>query len=466
MRWIRSLHVQLFLWAIMPVTFVLIAFSFTGVYSHQQTMRDFVVERDAAMADLLASVAEDGLAQGVVGGDGSGLPQWMALQERDVFGMVSILDADGTVLVHSDPDRIGTNATKVAGMTQALSRRKGFAIVRETGKPVLVSFAPVRSTLWTVVIREPVQELIGPLLRFPRLVPVIALGAGLLSCSILFFGWWTIVQPLQQLSRAAEAVSWGEYDSIDRPVRGVQEVRDLYLTLRDMVRRIRGYEAGVRDYLSAVTQGQEIERTRLARELHDGTVQDLIVLGQRAEMAQRWVERGESDRARQVLAELRHTEQNTVRELRRIISALRPIYLEDLGFVPALDMLVRQHADLTNAELRLETSEPVCRLPTEVELAAYRIAQEALRNAIEHAQAMHIDIRVQCQPDMLRLIVSDDGVGFVLPDQPRDLTQEGHFGLLGMQERAAQLGGMLHVDTAPGQGTRVTAHLITPPAPD
>jgi signal transduction histidine kinase len=450
----------------MPVTFVLIAFSFTGVYSHQQTMRDFVVERDAAMAHLLAQVAEDGLAHGVIGGDGSGLLQWMALDERNLPGTVFVLDTDGIVLVHSQPDHVGANLEDIPGVIEALARREGFVIVQDEREPVLVTFAPVRGSPWTVVIREPVQDLIGPLLRFPSLVPAIAIGAGVLSLLILYFGWRTIVQPLQQLAHAAEAVSWGEYNSIDRPVQGVQEIRDLHGALADMVQRIRGYEAGVRDYLNAMTQGQEIERARLARELHDGPVQALIALGQRAEMAQRWVERGQSDRAHAALAELRQTEQDTVGELRRIIGALRPIYLEDLGFVPALEMLVRQSTDLTTAELHLEVGDRVHRLSPEVELAAYRVAQEALRNAVEHAQATHITLRVQCRDSRLQLTVTDDGVGFVLPDQPQALTREGHFGLLGMQERVTQLGGTFHIDTAPGQGTRVEVSLSNQPAQD
>jgi signal transduction histidine kinase len=466
MRWIRSLHVQLFLWAVMPVTFVLIALSFTGVYSHQQTMRDFVVERDAAMAHLLAQVAEDGLAHGVVGGDGSGLRQWMALDERDLPGTVFVLDPDGTAVVHSPPDRVGANLKDTPGIAEALARREGFVLVQDEGEPVLVTFAPVRGSPWTVIIREPVQDLLGPLLRFPSLVPAIAIGAGVLSLLILLFGWRTIVQPLQQLSREAEDVSWGEYGSIDQPVQGVQEIRDLHRALADMVERIRGYEAGVRDYLSAITQGQEIERARLARELHDGPVQALIALGQRAEMAQRWVERAQSERAHAALAELRQTEQDTVSELRRIIGALRPIYLEDLGFVPALEMLVRQNAGLTTSELHLETGDRVHRLSPDVELAAYRIAQEALRNAVEHAQATQIILYVQCEDDTLRLTVTDDGVGFALPDQPQVLTREGHFGLLGMQERVTQLGGTFRIDTAPGQGTRIEIKLPNRPVPD
>ena len=119
--------------------------------------------------------------------------------------------------------------------------------MEDEGEPILVTFASVRGSPWTVVIREPVQDLLGPLLRFPSLVPAIAIGAAVLSLLILYFGWRIIVQPLQQLAHAAEAVSWGEYGSIDQPVRGVQEIRDLHGALADMVQRIRGYEAGVRD---------------------------------------------------------------------------------------------------------------------------------------------------------------------------------------------------------------------------
>jgi signal transduction histidine kinase len=215
----------------------------------------------------------------------------------------------------------------------------------------------------------------------------------------------------------------------------------------------------MRDYLAAMTRGQEAERARLARELHDGPVQDLIALRQRAEMAQRLVGRGEAEQAEALLEELRSAELTTLEELRRLIGALRPSYLEDLGFVPALEMLVRQVAERTAAQVQLETVCTDQRLAPEVELAAYRIAQEALNNALQHARAENITVRVRCDSVGVTLSVGDDGVGFELPPRPDLLTQAGHFGLLGMRERATLLGGSFRIHTAPGEGTRATVRL-------
>jgi two-component system sensor histidine kinase DegS len=242
-------------------------------------------------------------------------------------------------------------------------------------------------------------------------------------------------------------------------VGGVQEIQDLHQALVDMTDRIRGYEAGMRDYLAAMTKGQEAERARLARELHDGPVQDLIALRQRSEMVQRLVARGEAVEAGALLGELRNAELATVKELRRLIGALRPAYLEDLGFMPALEMLVRQVAERADAQVQLEKVCADQRLAPDVELAAYRIAQEALTNALQHAQAENVVVRVRCDAEGVALSVEDDGVGFELPARPDVLTYAGHFGLLGMRERATLLGGMFRIDTAPGEGTRVTLHL-------
>lgn len=456
-RWFHSLQAQLFLWAVLPVTFALLALAFTGVYAHQQAMRDFVARRDLALARLVARFVEDGLAHGTIGSDGGGLAAWLFPLTSDSIDQATLIVVDGTgrVLLHSDQERIGADLSARPGVDEALGGQEGFIVAREEEGTLLVAFTSVRGTDWAVLVEEPVEELIGPILRFSSLAPIVAVVAGLVSLVVLIFGWTTIVRPLRSLAHAAEQVSWGDDSAIARPVGGVREVQDLHRALAEMVARIRGYEAGMRDYLGAVARGQEAERARLARELHDGPVQALIALGQQAEMARRLFERGDADEAIALLEALRQQGMETVDELRRLISDLRPAYLEDLGFLPALETLVREADQRSEACVRLVTEGTVHRCDPEVELAAYRIAQEALNNALQHAHAQNITVRVRCDEGGITLAVVDDGVGFTLPPRPDILTRAGHFGLVGMQERATRLGGRLTIDTAPGRGTQV-----------
>ncbi|MCP4543053.1 MAG: hypothetical protein GY832_38555 [Chloroflexi bacterium] len=471
-RWIRSLHAQLLLWAVLPITFVIIALAFTGVYTHQRTMRDFVAERDLALVQMTARMVEDGLGHGMIGVDGSGMSAWLQplIGAQPEIAMLIIVNGEGQALTHPAPQQIGADLRNDLGVAEVLRQHpipdSGGSVIVTNGEeePALVTFAPVQGTDWVVLVQEPVEELIGPILRLSSLAPIVAVGAGILSLLILTFGWRTIVRPLQELAGAASQVSWGDFSAISKSVGGVQEVQDLHQALAEMVKRIRSYETGMRDYLGAVTQGQETERTRLARELHDGPVQDLIALGHRAEMTQRLVERGELERVQALLEETRRAELETVAKLRRIIGALRPIYLDDLGFLPALEMLVQQTAERTSARVRLEKRDSVHRCAPEVELAVYRIAQEALNNILQHAQARNIVVRIQCDLEKLILSISDDGVGFTLPQQPDFFTRDSHFGLVGMQERATRLGGDFQIHTAPGEGTLITVQLANQPA--
>lgn len=472
LRFARSLQFQLFLWAVLPVTFIIIALAFTGVYAHQRSMRDFVADRNLTLARLAARVVTDGLAYGVVSPVGDELSDWLppiSQDQRPTVGL-TVVDGAGEILARSD--RSGEpDVDAQLGVSEALRQGEGFVILAaDTHGPILVAFAPVQGTDWQVLVREPVDELIGPILRLSSLAPAVTLGAAAVSLLILTFGWRTIIRPLETLASAAEQVSWGDFSALAdhefgrQLSEGVQEVQDLHVALTEMAQRIESHQTGMRDYLTAITEGQEAERARLARELHDGPVQNLIALGHQAEMGQRLVERGRIEEACALLSELRQAQRETVEELRRIIGGVRPAYLEDLGFLPALEMLVRRAARRTDAQVRVSTLRPTRRLPPAVELAAYRIAQEALNNAIQHAQADHIDVRVDTSAEGLLLSVVDDGVGFDLPSHPDALTRYGHFGIMGMRERATLLGGSLRVKTSPGEGTQVTARIPTTPS--
>jgi len=307
-------------------------------------------------------------------------------------------------------------------------------------------------------VRAQVDDLVGPILKLSSFGPAAAVAALALSLVILTFGWTTIARPLQQLSKAASQVSWGDHGQIERDIKGVSEIRDLHNALHEMVERLESYQVGLLDYVDAVTKGQEEERARLAREIHDGPVQDLIALIQRTELLTHRVQRGELEGAVGHLDGLRSAEVGVVEELRRTVSALRPAYLEDLGLLPALEALVRSTADLTDAQVTLQADGLKRRLAPDVALAAFRIAQESLNNAVQHAQADHIVLSVAFADDLV-LRVTDDGVGFVPSDRLSSYTRAGHFGLVGQIERARQLGGYLTIDSGAGTGAHVTLTL-------
>jgi signal transduction histidine kinase len=203
----------------------------------------------------------------------------------------------------------------------------------------------------------------------------------------------------------------------------------------DLSRRV------ARDSLRRVVAGQEIERRRLARELHDETGQALtsILLGLRAvEEANDGVD----------VAELRELVVGTLQDVRRLAVQLRPKALDDFGLVPALERLVQTFAEASGIRVELESNIGDKRVPTEVETTVYRLVQEALTNVVKHAGANEVSILVVRRDDMLTAVLEDNGSGF----DPDAVRSDG-LGLDGMRERVALHDGRLTVESAPGAGT-------------
>jgi two-component system, NarL family, sensor histidine kinase UhpB len=138
---------------------------------------------------------------------------------------------------------------------------------------------------------------------------------------------------------------------------------------------------------------------------------------------------------------------------------LRPIYLEDLGLVTALEMLARETGQATNTSVEFQRQGTERRLPPSVELALYRMAQEALNNVARHAQATHAHLSIAFTPQDVTLQVSDDGKGFEVPKSPAEFAPGGHFGLLGLHERAELIGADLDIRSSPVQGTWIKIRL-------
>jgi signal transduction histidine kinase len=201
--------------------------------------------------------------------------------------------------------------------------------------------------------------------------------------------------------------------------------------------------------LRRVMSAQELERRRLARELHDQTGQELtsVLLGLKA------VGEAKSDAERtEALADVRELVMGTLHDVRRIAVELRPKALDDFGLVAALERLRDTFSEQTGMRVDLE-SQIRDRLPTDVETTLYRIVQEALTNIVKHAQATAVSIVLARQADIVTAVIEDDGRGFSLGS-----TRDG-LGLLGMGERLTLLGGKLKIESSHGAGTTIVAEV-------
>jgi signal transduction histidine kinase len=387
------------------------------------------------------------------------LAESASLVEGEAHGAMFVLDAAGRQIHHHNPGDLDLRNVDFTTLPLAPPTGTGTMQIRSSsGRSLLVTYAPVDPPEWTLLTVEDVRAMSSMGISTVEVLPLLLLFVALVALLAVSFGVANVVRPLQELDRRAARVAWGDFDAVQQPVGGVQEMDDLRVTLAQMADRIRSYQVGMRDYLSAVTQAQEEERTRLARELHDDTVQALIALKQRAQMAHKAVG-SDPGKAAARLDELEHLIDQELASVRRLISDLRPIYLEDLGFVPALEMLARQVEERHGLPVEVTITGETVRLAPDLELAAFRIVQQALDNVAAHAGASCAAVRVEFAVDGLTLEVEDDGRGFTPPDQPADLARQGHFGLMGMRERAMLYGGALTIRSAPGQGTAVMVRL-------
>ena len=238
--------------------------------------------------------------------------------------------------------------------------------------------------------------------------------------------------------------------------------RDLRETDRALVRDVAGQLGAVvhsaallgslRTSQERLVLAREEERRRLRRDLHDGLGPALAGLTLQVDTLRHQLRSGQQD-ADGPLLDLRSGIQSTVLDVRRIVEGLRPPALDELGLAEALHQLVRRLDVAGGPELEVAVDVPG-RLPAAVEVATYRIVAEAVTNAVKHAGAHHVAVQVGVPARCVVVEVCDDGRGSAMPS-------DDGVGLVSMRERAAEIGGSLVVDSAPGRGTRVRAELPT-----
>ena len=206
-----------------------------------------------------------------------------------------------------------------------------------------------------------------------------------------------------------------------------------------------------RDAVRRVVEAQELERSRLARELHDETGQALtsILLGLKP-----LEEALAGHPASAGLTELREQVVAALQDVRRLAVELRPAVLDDFGLVPALERLTDSFAEQFDVRVHFHSALGDTRLPAEVETALYRVVQESLTNIVKHANARNVSVSVARREHVVAAVIEDDGGGF---DQRA--VRDGAVGLLGMRERLALLDGRLEIESRRGAGTTIVAEV-------
>jgi PAS domain S-box-containing protein len=226
----------------------------------------------------------------------------------------------------------------------------------------------------------------------------------------------------------------------------------LVVITRDITERKRA-EENLKLYVEEITKAQEEERKRIARDLHDETVQELAALTLDIEATKRGDRRLSEDTAN-ALERIQEKARDIMNGVNRFSAELRPDVLDQMGLLSALSWLAENIVD--EIDVRVEFTGDERRLPSEVELVLFRIAQEALSNVKKHSEAAKAMIKVAFTAGGVWLEVRDYGKGFILPGNIAEFATEGHLGILGMHERARIINGTFSVRSRPGEGTSVS----------
>jgi two-component system, NarL family, sensor histidine kinase DegS len=201
-----------------------------------------------------------------------------------------------------------------------------------------------------------------------------------------------------------------------------------------------------------VILAQEEERKRVAREIHDGLAQSMANVVLRTEIAEMMLTRQEYVAVKEELMDLKNQLRSGLEEVRKIIFNLRPMALDDLGLVPTLRTFIQDFEEKNRTRTTFEVTGREIRLPSAVEVAIFRLTQEAFSNVLKHAKASYVSVDINFQKTQITITIKDNGEGFHVDQVSR---RGNHFGLLGMQERLDLLEGRMDIESDIGSGTRV-----------
>lgn len=320
---------------------------------------------------------------------------------------------------------------------------------------IVVLGAVVGTWATTLAVREEFE--------FGGLPPVLvfALLGVVLSVAVNYVVLRAAFRPLEMLARVADAVRQGDLSARAAPLPvGDPQMAHLAQTFNRTLDQLERDRAALRQVTSQVISAQEEERKRVSRELHDDTAQ--VLFAQLLRVAA--LKGSPNPEVRAAAAALEEMTVEALEGVRRLALELRPPALDDLGLAAALDDLAQRFGEQLGVDVEFQARGPRGRLPAEVELVLYRVAQEALTNVAKHAGATAVAVDLDRGPIDVTLSVRDNGVGFDPNAAVAESSAGAGLGLFGMAERLALVGGGVSIWSTAGRGSEVFAFVPLPDA--
>ena len=356
-------------------------------------------------------------------------------------------------------DALFKTAVKTAAVKAALQGETGTAVIIDYRNiTVLSSFSRVDipNLNWALVTEIDAQEALIPIRSLRNNILYLSILMSLLLFAFVYVIAKRISLPIVKLKHAAEQITTGKYDVLVEDYKSNDEISSLVYAFNEMSTKIKtqteklNHERSMR--LSSMIDGQEIERQRLARELHDGLGQSILAIKMRLERAAT----ASTEKNKQIMEEVQMLFANTIQEIRSISNNLVPAVLNELGLADALQNLCREVTKSSGIKIDCEANAHSFKNTDKINTYLYRIAQEALNNSVKHSNASHVNLKIYISNEQVFMKIEDNGKGFKY-DSNRKFCGNG---LNNIKERVHLLNGEMHINTELGEGA--TLNVIVP----
>jgi signal transduction histidine kinase len=427
-----------------------------------------------------------GIAGGMIDPTSYALSNLLSSIRSGTNTCIELVDSNGIIISSNKPSRILTLSDHNRFLSNLIINRKTSVgmchrchLERGEGKTSdIMAFAPLTKASWGVLIREPQEIVLAPASRLKKgflLLGLVSVGTALMLAVGITR---SIVKPIQLLINAtgriaeghlSESVRISSSDEIGILARSFEHMRlklaesleeikrqniELERRVIERTKQLRESQQKIATLLKQVISTQEEERKRIARELHDETMQDISAFLMKLEMFKMYPENMNEEK----IKEMKKIIVRILEDIRNIIQNLRPSILDDLGLEAAIRWLLERHLGEKGISYFLTIKgDKDRRFDPQVEITLFRIIQEAITNIARHSKAKNVYVLLKADTDSIQVDIEDDGIGFDVESIMTHLSEDGRgLGILGMKERASLFDGYLTICSKPGIGTRVT----------